>query len=280
MVLDETAGTVRRTHRLRNADPLLVLAVLVLAVIAVFVVAPGAVSPHDPLSAVGQSLQPPSGRFLFGTDYLGRDIFSRVVYGTRTTLLGSLVAVTCGLVVGSVLGLVAAYFGGVVDVVVGRLVDVLLSIPGLLLSMVIVVALGFGTLNAAVAVGASSVALFARLMRSEVLTVRELGFVESSRHIGASTTRILLRHILPNSYSSVLSLVVLQFGASILWISSLSFLGYGAPPPQPEWGLLIAEGRDYIVSSPWLVVLPGAVIVAMVLSITKVSRTVRRRYES
>ena len=252
------------------------VALVVVAFLVVAVVAPGLLTSHDPLHGdASQVLQAPSATHWFGTDYLGRDLFSRIVHGTVRTLLGSAVAVVIGLGVGTLLGLVAGYVGGVVDAVVSRLVDVLLSVPGLLLSMVVVVALGFGALNAAVAVGIASVAAFTRLMRSEVLTVKDLPFVEASHHLGGSRAHVLLRHILPNSWTAVLSLTALQFGLSIIWISSLSFLGYGAPPPQPEWGLLVAEGREYVVSSPWLTIVPGAVIAVSVLAISRISRTVK-----
>lgn len=233
---------------------------------------PQILTPYDPLEATpGQTLLAPSLAHPFGTDYLGRDLFSRVVHGTARTLSASLIAVVIGLGLGSILGLLAAYFRGWVDTIVSRVVDVLLSIPGLLLAMVVVVALGFGTINAAIAVGVASVATFTRLMRSEVLTVRSLPFVEAAQHTGAGTGRLLFRHVLPNSYAAVLSMTALQFGSAILWIAALSFLGYGAPPPEPEWGMLVAEGREYIVSSPWLTILPGVAIVLTVLTISRIS---------
>lgn len=248
------------------------LAVGFLAVVAISIAAPWIIAPGDPLGASpGNTLLPPSLQHPFGTDYLGRDLYTRVVHGAGRTLFGSLIAVVIGLGVGSLLGLVAAYFGRGTDLIVSRIVDVLLSIPGLLLSMVVVVALGFGSINAAIAVGVASVATFARLMRSEVLRVRSLGFVESAHHLGASPGRVLLHHVLPNSYGPVVSMTAMQFGSSILWIAALSFLGYGAPPPLPEWGLLVAEGREYISSSPWLVLFPGAVVALTVVSISRVS---------
>lgn len=266
------ALTARRTRRARGIGGLDVAAVVFLGLVAAAVVAPGALSPYDPLEAVpGATLQAPSLAHPFGTDYLGRDLLARVVHGTGRTLLASFIAVLIGLGVGSLLGLVSAYFGRAVDTVISRIVDVLLSIPGLLLSMVVVVALGFGSINAAVAVGIASVATFARLMRSEVLRVRALTFVESARHLGVGPLGVLWRHVLPNSYGPVLSMTTLQFGSSILWIAALSFLGYGAPPPQPEWGLLVAEGREYISSNPALTTLPGLVIVLTVLAISRVS---------
>ncbi|KAF1020172.1 MAG: Glutathione transport system permease protein GsiD [Paracidovorax wautersii] len=251
-------------------------AVGLLLLIALAAIAPGWLTPYDPLLPdPSATLAPPSWVHPFGTDYLGRDLLARLIHGTGRTIAGSMVAVVIGLGAGIVLGLIAAYFGGWVDAVVGRAIDVLLAIPGLLLSMVIVVSLGFGTFNTAVAVGVSSVAVFTRLIRSEVLTIKELSFVEASRHLGQSEWRVLWRHILPNSYAAVLTLAALQFGSAILWISALSFLGYGAPPPEPEWGLLVAEGCEYVVSSPWMVVLPGLVIVATVVAIGRVSRLLR-----
>ncbi|AWB90165.1 ABC transporter permease [Homoserinimonas hongtaonis] len=248
---------------------------LVLAVLL-----PALLTPFSPLVPAGAVLDAPSLTHPFGTDYLGRDLLSRVIFGTSRTLFGSAVAVTIGLGVGTVLGLIAASFGGIIDAVISRVVDVLLSIPGLLLSMVIVVALGFGTINAAIAVGVSSIAVFTRLMRSEVLTVKNLPFVEASHHLGNTRWAVLHRHIFPNSFTAVLSLTALQFGLSILWISALSFLGYGSPPPQPEWGLLVSEGREYIVSSPWLVLLPGLVITVTVLSISRLGHFATERLSS
>ncbi|MEE1621878.1 ABC transporter permease [Zafaria sp. J156] len=257
------------------------VALAFLAVLLLAIAAPSWIAAYDPLEvSPGNTLLPPSPAHPFGTDYLGRDSLSRVVHGTGRTIGASLVAVSIGLGVGSLLGLVAAYFGRWVDAVVSRIVDVLLSIPGLLLSMVVVVALGFGTINAAIAVGIASVATFTRLMRSEVLTVRNLPFIEAAHHIGAGPGTVLFRHVLPNSYTAVLSMTALQFGSSILWIAALSFLGYGAPPPHPEWGLLVAEGREYIVSSPWLTLLPGLVIVLTVLSISRVAALVRSQQEA
>jgi len=257
------------------------LAFAVLAFLAVALVAPGLLASQDPLEPNASAiLAPPSSEHLLGTDYLGRDEWSRIIHGTLRTFLGSTIAVVVGLGVGTALGLLAAYFTGIADTVISRLVDVLLSIPGLLLAMVIVVSFGFGAFNAAFAVGVASVAVFTRLMRSEVLTVKGLPFVEASHHLGGGTRYVLRRHIFPNSYGAVLSLTALQFGLAILWVSALSFLGYGAPPPDPEWGLLISEGRDYVVSSPWLVFGPGLFITGSVLAFSRVGQFVKERLSS
>lgn len=268
----------RRLGVLRTLTPFDWFAFLWVGVLVVAVVAPGLIAHDNPLQPDSQHiLQGPSSAHLLGTDYLGRDMWSRLVHGTIRTLIGSALAVLIGLGIGTVLGLVAAYFTGVVDSLISRIIDVLLSIPGLLLSMLIVVSLGFGAFNAAIAVGVASIAVFTRLMRSEVLTVKGLPFVEASHHLGGSTWHVLRKHVFPNSYGAVLSLTALQFGLAILWVSALSFLGYGAPPPQPEWGLLISEGRNYMVSSPWLVFAPGIFITASVLAFSRLGQFVKER---
>jgi peptide/nickel transport system permease protein len=253
-------------------------AVSFLLLVAAMIITPSAIAPYDPLQENPDlPLAGPSLAHPFGTDYIGRDLLSRVIAGTGATIAGSFIAVVIGLVVGTILGLLAAYFGRATDSIISRIVDVLLSIPTLLLSITIIVALGFGTVNAAIAVGVSSIAVFARLARSEVLATRNLPFVEASEHLGASHLTLLFRHVLPNSYSAVLSLAALQFGTAILAIASLSFLGYGAQPPEPEWGLLISEARNYINSAPGLVFFPSLAIVLTVMSLSRLAHLVRKK---
>ena len=244
-----------------------IAAMLLLALLAIAVLLPSLLAPGDPLTAAeGQALQAPSPAHWLGTDDLGRDLYTRIIHGARTSLSASAVAVAVGLAGGLALGIIAGYLGGWADAIISRLIDVLLSVPGLLLSMVIIVALGFGALNAAIAVGISSIASFARVTRAEVLTVRSSSYVEAAQHQGSSRARTLLHDILHNAVGPVASLIPLQFGGSIVWISSLSVLGFGAVPPHPEWGLLVAEGRQYLLSAPWLLLAPGAVIVITVLA--------------
>ncbi|WP_144794456.1 ABC transporter permease [Microbacterium paludicola] len=255
-------------------------AIAFVAFLLIAVAFPSVLTPYDPLEvSPGDTLSAPSLAHIFGTDYLGRDLYTRVVHGTALTLSTSGIAVLIGLAIGLTLGSLAGYLGGWVDSLLSRVVDVLLAIPGLLLAMVIVVSLGFGAVNAAIAVGLSSVAGFTRLVRSEVLTVKEHPFVEASAHLGGTRRYTLLRHILPNSYGSVLALVPLEFGGAILSISALSFLGFGAVPPQPEWGLLVSEGRQYLTSSPWMSLIPGLVIAATVLSVARLSTLAQRARE-
>lgn len=262
---------------LRGASPSLVLAVAVVAVVLGWAVAPGLFTGHDPLAGVpAEKLQAPGPAHPFGTDALGRDLLARVVHGSVHSLAGALLAVTVGLAAGTALGVLAGSAGRLVDDVIMRVVDVLLAIPALLLMLSIIILLGFGTTNAAIAVGISSVAAFARLARSEVVRVRRSDYVEAAFGSGGRFLPVLWRHVLPNSVGAVVSLAALQFGTAIIAISTLGFLGYGAPPPTPEWGLLIAEGRSYIATAWWLTTLPGLVLVAVVLSANRISAALRR----
>jgi peptide/nickel transport system permease protein len=253
------------------------LAWIVIALVLLWIVLPGLFTAYDPLQGVpGGQLKAPSAAHLLGTDSLGRDLFSRIVYGAVHSLSGAIAAVGVGLVVGTAIGLVAGSVRGRTDEILMRLVDVLLSIPTLLLSLSIIILLGFGTFNAAIAVGATAIAGFARLMRSEVVRVRNSEFVEAAFGSGGSFRKVLWRHILPNSLTSVVAYTAVQFGWAILQISTLGFLGYGAPPPTPEWGLLIAEGRNYLATAWWLTAAPGLVVVAVVLSANRISQSLGR----
>ncbi|MEW2008020.1 ABC transporter permease [Microbacterium sp. NPDC078814] len=255
----------------------LYLAFAVVAVAVLWAVIPGVFAPGDPLTGVpADKLLPPSATHWFGTDALGRDLFGRVVHGAVHSLSGALIAVTVGLALGTLLGAVAGATGGVVDDVLMRIVDVLLAIPGLLLSLSVIILLGLGTVNAAIAVGLGSVAAFARLMRAEVARVRRTEYVEAAFGSGGTFVAVLRRHVLPNALTPIVALAALQFGTAILAISTLGFLGYGAPPPTPEWGLLIAEGRNYIATAWWLTALPGLVVVAVVLSANRISHRLGR----
>ncbi|SEF16912.1 ABC transporter permease [Streptomyces sp. Ag109_O5-10] len=264
---------IRRVLRflLRRPGLLLSGVVLVLVVLAAFW--PDLFTSQDPLKGVpSQNFRGPSGGHWFGTDELGRDVFSRVVHGAQLSLKATLIAVLVAFVVGGLLGVVAGFVGRWVDDVLMRFVDVLLSIPALFLSLALVTALGYGTVKVAVAVGIASVASFARVARAEVLRVRQAVFVEASRSCGARWYSVLGRHVLPNAAGPVIVLATLDFGTSILSVSALSFLGYGAPPPAPEWGTLISDGRNYLANAWWLTALPGLAIAATVLAANRIAR--------
>lgn len=256
--------------------PTVALSFVVIALVIAWSVAPGLFTSHSPVNGVPtDKLLGPSLAHWFGTDHLGRDLYARVVYGTSSSVSSGLIAVVIGVVAGGLIGLLAGFLGGWVDIVLARLMDVLLAIPNFLLAVIVVTALGFDTTNAAIATGVSAVAVFARVMRSEVIKTRQATFVEASFLLGGSRWYILLRHVLPNASRSVLPLAVLQFGLSILVIASLAFLGYGDPPPASDWGLLISIGKDYL-KWPWLVYAPAFVTIATVLSVNRISRWLRK----
>lgn len=263
-------------NRFKHLTPAVIAAYVVIIIVLAWALAPGVFTQFSPTQGHSQALLPPSREHIFGTDAIGRDLFARVVYGTRHSLAGALIAVAVGLTVGTLIGLIAGTQGGVIDTLLMRGVDVLLAIPALLLSLSVIIVLGFGTINSAIAVGVTSVAFFSRLVRTEVQRVTRTDYVEAAYGSGASKLAVLTRHILPNSLTPVLAMAALQFGNAILQISVLGFLGYGTPPPTPEWGLLIADSRNYIATSWWLTILPGAVIVAAVLSANQLSSAYRK----
>jgi peptide/nickel transport system permease protein len=258
----------------KAAQPGLVLSWFIMAVVILWALFPQWFTSYSATVGVArQQLRAPSAEHLLGTDALGRDVLARIIYGAGNSLSGALVAVGVGLVVGTTLGIIAGSARGRIDGAIMRGVDVLLSIPQLLLSLSIVILLGFGIVNAAIAVGITSIASFARLARSEVVRVRASDYVEAAFGCGGTFSRVLLRHILPNSLTSVIAFAALQLGWAILTISTLGFLGYGAPPPTPEWGLLIAEGRNYLARAWWLTTVPGIVVIVVVLSANRIGQS-------
>ncbi|MCX4095915.1 ABC transporter permease [Nocardia sp. alder85J] len=273
------AGGRRRVPpRLRRLArrPGFVVSVLLVLFVVVTAFAPGLFTSRDPYATVpAQRLRPPSGAHLFGTDDVGRDLWTRTLYGSELTVKAALIAVGIALVAGLTLGLMSGFFGRWADTVIMRVVDVQLAIPGLLFALVIVTALGFGTVPVAIAVGVASVPAFARTTRAEVLRVRTLPYVEAARAGGASWTRVLLRHVLPNSWGPVLSLAVLDFGTTIIYVAALSFLGFGAAPPRAEWGSLVANGRNFLITAPWVSLLPGAMVVLTVLALNHIAKSLQ-----
>ncbi|MFI2829713.1 ABC transporter permease [Klebsiella aerogenes] len=280
MSLVDYASAVRRrpvNWRRFSLQPGLWLAWLVMTVAVLMAFAPQWFTEFNPLDGIAgaQRLAPQAGHWL-GTDQLGRDVWSRIVYGAEHSLSAALAAVAMGLVFGTALGTVAGALGGRVEAVVMRIVDILLAIPSLLLSLTVIILLGFGTLNAAMAVGVAAIASFARLSRAEVVRIRHSDYVEAAYGSGGTFLAVFWRHILPNALSPVLAFATLQFGQAILALSTLSFLGYGTPPPVPEWGLLIAEGRNYLSTAWWLTTFPGIAVIAVVLAANRISQQLNR----
>ncbi|TIX87378.1 ABC transporter permease [Rhizobium sp. P44RR-XXIV] len=280
MTLASVTSTTHTKAKSRQAafriPPTVALAFAIIALVIAWSLVPGLFTSHDPAIGVpARKLLGPGIEHWFGTDQLGRDVYTRVVYGTASSVRSALIAVVIGVVAGGFIGLLAGFLGGWVDILFARLVDVLLAIPKFLLAVIVVTAIGFDTTNAAIATGVSAVAVFARVMRSEVIKTRQATFVEASFLQGGSRWHILWRHVLPNASRSVLPLAVLQFGDSILVIASLAFLGYGDPPPASDWGLLISIGKDYL-KWPWLVYAPAFITIATVLSVNRISRWLRK----
>ena len=210
-------------------------------------------------------LHPPSGEYWFGTDHLGRDIFTRLVYGARVSLMVGFIAVTGALVFGTFLGIVAGYFGRWVDMTISRIFDILLAFPSILLAIAIVAILGPSLQNALLAIAIINIPIFGRLVRSRVISLREEEYIMAAKAQGMKHGRILFQHILPNSVAPIIVQSTLGFGTAILEAAALGFLGLGAQPPTPEWGQMLADSRDFIQLAPWTVIVPGIAIVLVVL---------------
>ena len=249
---------------LRNRSATLGLALIALIVI-VALIGP-ALAPYNPLiPSPLDRLKGPSSAHFFGTDSLGRDILSRVIYGSRISLAIGLISVTISLVPGTLLGLLAGYFGGKLDSLIMRLMDVLLAFPAILLAIFITAILGPSLPNTMIAVGIVYIPHYARIVRSSVLSLREQLFIQVIGHLGGSHGRIIRGHILPNSLPPIIVYATLGMGTAVLQAAALGFLGLGAQPPQPEWGAMLSEGRQYIQLAPHVAAFPGAAILFLVL---------------
>ncbi|MBM7551358.1 nickel transporter permease [Thalassobacillus pellis] len=224
------------------------------------------IATHSPTEQnIIERYQAPSGEHWLGTDELGRDIFSRLVFGARITIKIGVICVGISMVTGVLLGCVAGYFGRWVDQVIMRIIDIMMAFPSILLAIALVAVLGKSLTNAMIAVGIVGVPHFARIVRSTVLSVKETEYIEASRVIGAKNGRILFSHVLPNCLAPIIVQATLTVGTAILDAAGLSFLGLGAQPPTPEWGAMLSDGRSALQTAPWVVMFPGLAIFLVVL---------------
>ncbi|RHW37679.1 ABC transporter permease [Lysinibacillus yapensis] len=238
----------------------------ILLVILISVLAP-IIAPYDPVLQNRQSiLIGPNGTHILGTDELGRDVFSRIVYGSRISLLVGFSAVVFSMIFGIFFGVVSGYFGGVIDMIVQRIMDAIMSIPSLILALFIAALLGPAIQNVIIALVIVETPRFARIVRGEMLRIRETNYVEASRSIGSSVFRIIWKHAIPNMGAPIIVLASLAFGQSIIAEASLSFLGIGTPPPNPSWGLMLSDASRFMETAPWLVLFPGLALALCVLA--------------
>ncbi|MEV4615460.1 ABC transporter permease [Kitasatospora sp. NPDC049258] len=257
----------------------LVLASALLALIVLAALAPGLFTHASPVETdPAGALTPPGARHWFGTDQLGRDLFARVLHGTRPSLLLGLGATALAVVGGAVLGLAAALGGRTADQVLMRLADVLLSLPPILLALLAVSVLGTGSVNVMIAIAVAFVPGYARIVRAETLVVRRSGYVESAVLLGLPRPLLIARHVLPNAIGPMLVLATVGFGASLIAVSGLSFLGLGPQPPSPEWGAMLSQGRSFLQTAWWIGVFPGAAITLTALAAGAVGRRAQRRF--
>ena len=253
--------TLIRQNKLAAASAVLILLIILAAVFAPLV------APYDHLAqSLTDRLQTPSMAHWLGTDELGRDVLSRIIFGARISLTIGLVPTLISMAIGTVLGLCAGVYGGKVDFVIMRLADVMLAFPSLLLAMVVMYTMGGGLINIFIALSLINWASTARVVRSQTLSLKEKEYVEAARSIGVSRWKIMFRHILPNCLPSLIVLFTLNIPSAILSEASLSFLGVGAQPPSASWGLMAVRGKKYLFSEPWLCIAPSAAIMIVVLA--------------
>jgi len=256
-----------RLRSLGTGDWLAAVSVVILAFAALCALFPGWIAPYSPTSMeADRVLLPPGAAHYFGTDYFGRDIFSVVVYGARDSLLIGVASVLAGGLAGCIIGAAAGIAGGVIDLILMRFIEIVMTIPGILLALAIAAVLGPNLFNMIFAVAVSMVPGFARVFRSQIISVKGRAFITAARSIGMPAPRIFFRHVLPNAWSPVLVMATIGLGTSILTAAGLSFLGLGVVKEIPDWGTLLSQGRGYLTVAWWISTFPGIAITLLVLS--------------
>lgn len=267
--------TVRRPIR-----PGVLLAAGFLVLLLVAVVAPGLLAHSSPDAASALDiLQPPGHGHILGTDQNGRDLYARVIHGTRGSVLTGLAATALALVAGTVLGSLGALGGRIADMGVMRLVDILLAVPGMVMALLVITVAGAGTVNSVIAIAVIGVPGYARLIRGQILVVRRSAYVEAAVALGTSRGRIAVRHVVPNALPPVLLFATIGTGAAIGAEAALSFLGLGPRPPAPQWGAMLQQGQEYFSVAWWTAVVPGVALTLTVLSVTVTGQYLQRRFE-
>lgn len=250
-----------KRHKTGIIGGLILLIYIITAVFAPYI------AKFDPIAQnLSERLQPPSWKHILGTDYAVRDIFSRIIYGTRISITIGFVSVLLALIFGTILGVSSGYFGGWWDILIMRIIDIMLAFPTILLAIGIVAVLGPRLENAMIAVGIVSIPQFARVVRATILSIKEKDYINSAKALGIGEIRIIVRHILPNVLAPIIVQATLGIASAILEAAGLSFLGLGARPPIPEWGAMLSESRQYLRSAPWTVIFPGLAIMFLVLA--------------
>ena len=276
-----TDAAARAPRRRRRLDIGALASVLVLVFFLVAAIAPALLATHSPTAQdFAHALQPPSLQFWFGTDEGGRDLYSRVIYGTRESLAIGVGAAGLAMVIALVLGTLAALGDRVTSAIVNRLLEVVFAFPTLLFSLLLVAILGPSAGTAILAVGVSTAPGYARMVRGQILSERNAGYVEAARALGHGRWRITRQHILPNAMRPLIAIFTMSIGQSIVWASGLAFLGLGVAPPSSEWGALLDAGRAYLLQAPWLTFIPGLVILVLALTATTVGKYIQNRLET
>ncbi|WP_261566747.1 ABC transporter permease [Frankia gtarii] len=278
MATSEFSGISARPRAGGGRLAVLTLGVLAAAAIIALLLLPGVLAPYAPdTNDVQHTFAAPSSRHYFGTDQLGRDVYSRVIYGARYSILTGLVATAIGVVAGSVLGLAAAAGSRVIDAVIMRLTDVWLAFPEVLLALLVIALIGTGSTQVAVAIGVAAAPYYGRLVRGQALAVMKAEYVEAAKILGVPPWRYLARHVLPNVGGPVVVLASLGTGTAVAAAAGLSLLGLGPLPPTPDWGVMLAEGQSYLANAWWIAVFPGVAIVVVVLTATLLGRSLQAR---
>jgi len=266
----------RRFFRVFLGRGLVVFGMVVTLMFLIVAIFAPQIAPYDPLERnLDEALQQPNAQHLLGTDAIGRDTLSRLIHGTRISLIVGLLVVSIAGGLGVILGAIAGYFGGIVGAVIMRLMDTLMTIPMMILALAISALLGGGLKNVVIALGFGLIPGYARMMTAQVLVAKETDYVMAEHAMGASNLRILLRHIVPNCFSPILVMITMMMGTAILAEAGLSFIGIGITPPTPAWGSMVTDGRNYLLSNPMLSIAPGVAIMLLVFSFNMVGDGLR-----